>query len=208
MMRRSNEKGINMNNGIGKAIVFLDGSNMFWASKEVKASKQLADYRIDYNKLIQKLREACSPNIVRTYYYGSIPPQAPPKQESYYSKLQILGIKVRLRKLQHQGDTYTEKGVDMLLAMDMLSLAYNNAFDTAILVSHDQDFVELVERVQALGKIVKVVGFKDMVSHELRKSCDDFVDLWDSWERIQFDKQKDNSIPLADIEPPKEITNG
>jgi uncharacterized LabA/DUF88 family protein len=197
-----------MNNGNGKTIIFLDGSNLFWASKEVRGAKQLQDYRIDYEKLIDQIKCNCSSNITRTYYYGSIPDPPPQKQESYYNKLQILGIKVRLRKLQHQGDSFTEKGVDMLLAMDMLSLAYHDAFDTAVLVSHDQDFCELVERVQALGKVVKVAGFQDMISHELRKSCDGFFDLWKCWDTIQFDKQKDGTVPLAAVEPPKEITNG
>jgi uncharacterized LabA/DUF88 family protein len=176
---------------MSRVMAFIDGSNLFWASKEVKERKKLADYRIDYAKLVKELSTEIKHPILRTYYYGSMPYPAPPKQESYYSKLQLMGIKVRLRKLQHQGEEMIEKGVDMLLAMDVLSLAHQDAFDVAILVSHDQDFVELVERVQALGKIVHVAGFREMISHDLRKSCDMFTDLWLVSDKIQFEKPAD-----------------
>jgi len=52
-----------------------------------------------------------------------------------------------------------EKGVDVRLATDMLKLAWANAYDTAILVSHDGDFADAVLAVKESGKHVECAGF-------------------------------------------------
>jgi len=44
-----------------------------------------------------------------------------------------------------------EKGVDTAIVTDLLSLAWESAFDTAILVSSDADMIPCVERVQEKG---------------------------------------------------------
>src|SRR5205823_992680 len=44
-----------------------------------------------------------------------------------------------------------EKGVDAAIVTDMLSLAWQNAYDVAVLVSSDADFVPAVERIQTQG---------------------------------------------------------
>jgi uncharacterized protein (TIGR00288 family) len=65
-----------------------------------------------------------------------------------------------------------EKGVDVNLAVDMVSNAYNNKFDIAILVSNDADFVPAVLEVQSLAKKVYNVIFPKTKSYHLTKFCD------------------------------------
>lgn len=48
-----------------------------------------------------------------------------------------------------------EKGVDTLIVKDMISLAWEAAYDVAILVSNDRDFVPVAEFLQTKG--VKVI---------------------------------------------------
>lgn len=61
------------------------------------------------------------------------------------------------------GESYIEieqKGVDVGIAMHMMHLAFNNAYDQAILVSGDGDFAELVSFIRSVyGKRVIVVGW-------------------------------------------------
>jgi len=52
-----------------------------------------------------------------------------------------------------------QKGVDVLLAVDMIKFAANNAYDTAILVSGDSDLASAVDLVKTMGKHVEVVYF-------------------------------------------------
>lgn len=53
----------------------------------------------------------------------------------------------------------TQKGVDVLLAIDVLDFANENRFDVAVLISGDEDFVPLVRRVTSLGKHVLLAYF-------------------------------------------------
>ena len=75
-----------------------------------------------------------------------------------------------------------EKGVDTALATDLVELAVDNLFDSAILVSADADFVPAVELVQRrTGKRVIHAYFRPR-GQELRNTCwshmyfDDFMD--------------------------------
>jgi uncharacterized LabA/DUF88 family protein len=48
-----------------------------------------------------------------------------------------------------------EKGVDTRIVADMISLAWANAYDVAVLVSSDRDFVPVADFLQTKG--IKVV---------------------------------------------------
>jgi len=69
-----------------------------------------------------------------------------------------------------------EKGVDVKLAVDMLSLAHKDKYDIAILISEDGDFVKAVEAVRELGKQVENAYFKSRAVH-LKSSCSTYVIL-------------------------------
>lgn len=63
-----------------------------------------------------------------------------------------------------------EKGVDTQIVTDLLSLAWQSAFDVAVLLSSDADFVPAVIRVQEKG--LKVVNVSwSYHGHELKKAC-------------------------------------
>ena len=55
---------------------------------------------------------------------------------------------------------FIEKGVDIALASDVLSLATANAYDVAIIVSGYFDFHQVIDDVQRQGLIVEVAYFK------------------------------------------------
>lgn len=54
---------------------------------------------------------------------------------------------------------YHEKGVDVQLAVDLLVGAYENNYDTAIVISSDTDLMPAMEKVKKLGKGVEYIGF-------------------------------------------------
>ncbi len=54
-----------------------------------------------------------------------------------------------------------QKGVDILLALDVFDYASNNRLDVAVLVTGDSDFVPLVRRVISYGKLVFIVHFNN-----------------------------------------------
>ena len=60
-----------------------------------------------------------------------------------------------------------EKGVDVAVAMKMLTHATNKAFDTAILVSGDKDYLDTVKTVKNLGLRVEIVSFRRSLAPDL-----------------------------------------
>lgn len=64
----------------------------------------------------------------------------------------------------------TEKGVDAALVMDLLSLAWQRAYDVAVLVSGDSDYIPAVGYVQSQGlKVINAAWAKH--GHELQGAC-------------------------------------
>lgn len=69
-----------------------------------------------------------------------------------------------------------EKGVDAALVTDLLSLAWQQAYDVAILVSGDADYIPAVEHVQDRG--LKVINASWATrGHNLRNKCWGSFDL-------------------------------
>ncbi len=160
-----------------KVAIFIDAGNMFHASNYLKI-------KIDYRKLINFLKK--DRWLLRAYFYTGIPSpeilqeneelrQQWKKQQGFLNELQRMGIKVKTMPLKKTPEGFIEKGVDVLLATDMVSLAFRDGYDTAILVSGDSDYVPVVEEIQSLGKRVENASFKRTSSFELRKVCDDFI---------------------------------
>lgn len=78
-------------------------------------------------------------------------------------------------KTEFQKIIHTEKGVDIQIASHMSVYAYDNAYDVAILVSGDGDFVPVVEEVKRFGKIVENAYFPQKPMSYLSRSCDKFI---------------------------------
>ena len=58
--------------------------------------------------------------------------------------------------------------MDVGLATKMLMLAFNKAYETAILVSGDKDYLETVRFVKNLGLRVEVISWAGALSPDLR----------------------------------------
>jgi uncharacterized LabA/DUF88 family protein len=128
----------------------------------------LHDNQIDFAKLIETLRK--SRMLIGVYYYNapldrSYNEEIYWKQQRFFSELRkIPGFHVvlcNMRKLRRLDGSFefAVKGDDIYLATDMVSFAYENTYDTAILVSGDGDFVPSIRRVQKLGKKVENAYF-------------------------------------------------
>jgi uncharacterized LabA/DUF88 family protein len=69
-----------------------------------------------------------------------------------------------------------EKGIDTAIVTDMVSLAWENAWDVAILVSSDKDFIPAVEFLNSKGYRVVNVHFPPAGIH-LSRTCWGSIDL-------------------------------
>lgn len=92
-----------------------------------------------------------------------------------------------------------EKGVDTRMVTDMISLAWSKAYDVAVLVSADRDFVPVAEFLQAEG--IKVVhgSFPPKGSH-LSQKCWGNLNITKMMPAFQLNKP---SPPEASAAAPK-----
>lgn len=114
------------------------------------------------------------------------------QQMKYYDSLMVEGIKVKLIKLKRNPEklgSYYQKGIDVLIASDMLSLAFRNAYGTAILISGDADYVRVIDGIQELGKRVELASFKYGKAWDLHKICDKYTELDQIIDRYKIDSK-------------------
>lgn len=88
---------------------------------------------------------------------------------------------VRLGRLKRDGKGETrQKGVDTLIAIDMLSKAYEDHYDIAVLLSGDEDLLDIVMAVKNADKRVYGAFVPSHISEELEYSFDRRVPLVES----------------------------
>ncbi len=71
--------------------------------------------------------------------------------------------------------SYVEKAVDVMIATDMVSMAYKGDYDVAYLLSADGDFTPAVEQVRETGRKVFVVSA--MPGYQLSLVANSFIPL-------------------------------
>lgn len=153
----------------GRTIVFIDNSNVFHGAR-------MAGWRINAKKLHAYLeREG---EVWQSFFSASVTDPPRYRQTSFYKfmknemryevELFTLGEKtLRCKKCAASWRTYVEKGVDVALATKLLVLASKRAFDTAILVAADRDYLETVRAVKGNGQRVEIVAWHGTISAEM-----------------------------------------
>jgi uncharacterized LabA/DUF88 family protein len=158
--------------------LFIDGANLYSAAKGL-------NFDIDYKKLLDEFRKRGI--LIRAYYYTAIAeggddysPIRPLVDWLDYNGFTLVTKPAR-EYTDSQGRRRWRGDMDVELAVDMLEMA--DRADHLVLFSGDGDFRRAVEAVQRKGVRVTVVSTvksqPPMVSDDLRRQCDTFVDLSD-----------------------------
>jgi uncharacterized LabA/DUF88 family protein len=181
-----------------RVIIFIDGSNFYLSFKE---TFELVDVDIvDFKKLVNFLKG--NRLLIGVYYYNA--PLDRGYNETTYRKQQQFFAELRnipdfhvvlcnMRKTigKDGKPDYRVKGDDISLGVDMVSFAYENLYDTAILVSGDGDFKPAILKVQKLGKKVENAYFYISRSGLLKQICNHSVALDEILEEKCFKDEKD-----------------
>lgn len=166
-----------------RVMIFIDGSNHYHIIKKLIPNNRPIDF--DFNKFIKNILG--NRKLVGVYYYTapldiSYNPRGYADQQRFFDKLnRIHNFKLvlcRMQKVKINGKVqYQVKEDDIHLAVDMVKFAYTNAYDTAILVSSDGDFVPAVKAIKEISKNIENIGFENVFSYHLRKECNYFRKL-------------------------------
>ena len=195
-----------------KIMLFIDGTWLYSNTSRLANSYGKADFHLDYGRLPRILANEVSEqlnglevHVVRTYLFGSYAKDCDPidqeivvrrlgffsrLKEEYHYEVQLFPVDFmgkRLRKMDRgpQDDfDPREKCVDIALATTMLYYAaMPNAYDVAIAVAGDRDFVPVLQHVRRLGKQAAIVSIKGSCAKELSDVRDeagvkDFDIVW------------------------------
>lgn len=172
---------------LDRVAVFIDGSNLYNGMRD-----NLSNTRVNLQEFVKQLVN--NRKLYRTYYYNApltddYETDLRDGQQRFFESLRrIPYVTVRLGRLHRRQDgSLVEKGIDVALAVESLSQAYEDAYDTALLVSGDGDYVELVEALKRKGKKVECAMFKNQSAGVLVEYVDVFHPLDDlNWSKILF----------------------
>ena len=167
-----------------RVCIFIDGSNFYHALKS--AGWPLT---VDFGKLSAHLAGKDRRHI-HTYYYNAplLRPRANDSnfaavdercrsQQRFFNALRFIpNLTFRAGRLQRlPAGGHVEKGVDVMLAVDMLRLAYKDRYDVAVLVSSDADYKYAVEAVkEEAGKMVELHQVEGSKAYDLITACSDY----------------------------------
>lgn len=160
-----------------KVVIFIDGSNFYHITKNLLKDKKPNNF--NFEKFVLFL--AGNRKIIKVHYYN-VPLDRKENEDTYmrqqrfFDKIKRLPnfnfVLCRMQKKRINGKTiYEAKEDDIQLAVDMVELAYNDSYDTAILVSSDGDFVPAIKAVKRKGKAVENIGFSNKFSYYLKQEC-------------------------------------
>jgi uncharacterized LabA/DUF88 family protein len=145
--------------------IFIDGNNLFHAARSHNVD-------IDYNKLLRVLLG--DGRLLRAFFYTGVDVGAE-RQQGFLLWMRRNGFRVVQKELKTFYDGTRKANLDVEIAVDMLSLA--GRYDTAVLVSGDEDFVYAVNAVAYKGCRVEVAGFRSNTAPKLIDVADCFIDL-------------------------------
>jgi len=150
--------------------------------------KKISGDYVSYSKFLMKLANSFNQLnmlngiliVTRTYYYDAIirvedGASEHLKQKEFFENLQnqMYMSEVKLGDQVKTEDGLKQKGVDTLIAIDMIIKAYLNQYDVACLIAGDRDFVNVVRAVKDFtGKMVFGVYVTENTAPELIRVFD------------------------------------
>ncbi len=176
----------------GRVAVFIDGNNLFHAAR-------FHNIDIDYNKLLRVLMG--DGRLLRAFFYTGVDAGAE-RQQGFLLWMRRNGFRVVQKELKTFYDGTRKANLDVEIAVDMLSLA--GRYDTAVLVSGDEDFVYAINAVAYKGCRVEVAGFRSNSAPRLIDVADFFIDLGDIADLIRKDATQSGDYDVPSFVPPGE----
>ena len=150
-----------------RAVAFVDGQNLYHGARRAFGHR---DQHLDIVCLAHAVCEPRGWRLLQTRYYTGLPShRISPEWHRFWSaelrRWQAQGVQVYSRPLRYRRRTVLdesgrprvavvgeEKGIDVRISLDVIQMAIDCEFDVALLLSQDQDFVELARDVRSVAQ--------------------------------------------------------
>ena len=157
--------------------LFIDGANLYSAAKTI-------GIEIDYRKLLEEFRKRG--RLLRAYYYTALvdnddySPIRPLVDWLQYNGYNVITKPAR-EFTDRDGRRRVKGDMDVEITVDMMNLAAS--LDHIVVFSGDGDLTRVVQAVKDKGVRVSIVSTVKsqpaMISDDLRRAADTFIDLAD-----------------------------
>lgn len=174
---------------MSKNILFIDGENFLHKiedilKKESKSKGFPKTVNLDFNKLLTGALKDLDPS--RKIFYGAklhFNPETPKKSQELIKAQRKLINNLKNQKFefvmagnvrgQKVGTSmvFREKGVDVKIAVDLVSMACDDKLKTAILCSSDSDLQPAIAEVRKRGVEIIYLGFEISPNKGLTYTC-------------------------------------
>ena len=163
-----------------RIIIFIDNSNIFKGFRKY-------NIKANYEKLKNIITKGRKLHGI-FLYEGVVYPMSPEKKKWYKNLSEKSGYMIKTSFDKIALNDAFEKKIDIKIAIDVISLAYENAYDTAVLVSGDGDFVPVIKKLKELDKNVEVWTFSYSLANALKEELkqDNLYYLDDILSRIKM----------------------
>jgi uncharacterized LabA/DUF88 family protein len=151
---------------VKRSIAFFDGQNLFYAAKQA-FGYTWPNY--DPLKLARAVCQTQGWQLLKTCFYTGVPSLDDDAFWNHFWTAKLahmgrVGIQTFLRHLKYRNQTVklptggtttvlvgSEKGIDVRLALDIVSAARNDTCDVALVFSQDQDLSEVADELRAIS---------------------------------------------------------
>jgi uncharacterized LabA/DUF88 family protein len=162
-----------------RTVVYVDGFNFFYALHDVRQLTGMCFYWIDVYRFAEALVTTppigtATDLLVAMHYFTAVPAKDPIQKQQHLLFFEMTraispvsvheGIHIPIRHsckvpsgCGGKWKDYQEKETDVRLGVKMVSDAYEDVFDRAVLISSDGDFVPALELIRARFKHKEIV---------------------------------------------------
>lgn len=157
-----------------RCLILIDGSDFFFKLKKLQLRRLLTLNFTAFKDLL--CRDA---SVVKaTYFVGAVRTDGTAKTKKLHADQQRLlqhltshHCRYVLGTLSRSGGDLYEKGVDVAIAITLLTAAYEDLADRILVVSSDSSLLPVIQRIQKKGKVVEYIGFAGQVNTALAAKC-------------------------------------
>ena len=145
--------------------IFIDNSNIFKGFKKY-------NIKADYEKLKNEITR--SRELHGIYLYEGVVHPIKPGKKKWYNDLKLIsGYTVKTSFDKQMDNGVIEKKVDLQMAIDIISLAYEDKYDTAVIVTGDGDFEPVIEKLKEMDKKVELWAFRYSLANTLKEKIEE-----------------------------------
>jgi uncharacterized LabA/DUF88 family protein len=165
-----------------KVAVFIDGSNLYFKLRTLVPTKM--DFiRYRYRELAESFLQSNERLSYIGYYVGVVRDtkrtsnhektlELVKNQQKVFEQLRHQQIDIVKGYLLERDGKYFEKGVDVRLAVDIVTMAQAKQYDVAVVISSDTDLIPAMQAAQKHKRQVAYIGFEHQPSLALIRYAD------------------------------------